>query len=111
MESSRYQVIIAPDVLDKLEKIEKYIAQNFSLDSAKQRTIDIFDSFGGLELFPELGFDFDAKLGKPVDQRVKTRGIVLKQKYIALYYIEEQKRTVTITHLFSTREDYLKLFE
>lgn len=110
MASNGYEVIIAPDVLDKIEQIENYIAENFSIELAKKRTVDIFDSLGGLELFPELGFDFDSKIGRCVDNRVKTRGIILKQQYIALYYVEVQKKRVTVTHLFSTKEDYLKLF-
>jgi hypothetical protein len=64
-----------------------------------------------LEIFPEVGFDVDERFGKTLDKRHKTRGLTIGKDYIALYFVNDEKKEVVITHIVSTRSDYVKLFK
>lgn len=108
LESKIYKIIVAPEVLEKIEGIEGYISTKYSATAAKKRVRDIFDSLYALRTFPEIGFDADDKVGFRIDERYFFRGVVMVDgKYIALYYIDEDKLEVNIAYLFSTREDYI----
>ena len=45
------------------------------------------------------------------DKRHKTRGLTIGKDYIALYFVNDEKKEVVITHIVSTRSDYVKLFK
>ena len=108
LESKIYKIIVAPEVLEKIEGTEGYISTKYSATAAKKRVRDIFDSLYALRTFPEIGFDADDKVGFRIDERYFFRGVVMVDgKYIALYYIDEDKLEVNIAYLFSTREDYI----
>ena len=111
MEFEHYEVVIAPEVLDKIASIESYITEHFSITSSKRRIKAIFDAIQGLENYPEIGFDADDKVGWKIDDRYNTRGVVLKHQYLLLYAINTKDKIVYITHLFSTKEDYLDLLK
>ena len=92
LESKIYKIIVAPEVLEKIEGIEGYISTKYSATAAKKRVRDIFDSLYALRTFPEIGFDADDKVGFRIDERYFFRGVVIVDgKYIALYYIDEDK--------------------
>lgn len=69
------------------------------------------EKISALEIFPEVGFDADERFGKALDKRHKTRGLTIEKDYIALYFVDYDKKEVVITHIVSTRSDYVKLFE
>lgn len=94
----------------KLLEIKSYIAEKFSASSADKKVKEIIDSISILTVFPEGGFNADERYGREFDSRYMTRGLTLKKDYIALYFIDEQKKEVVITHLSSTKEDPIKLF-
>lgn len=102
-----YEVVIAPGVLDKVSEIAEYISSNFSETSAKKRVKDLFDGFETLKTFPQVGFDADERVGFRIDAKHFIKGVVILGKYIALYYIDEERARVNIAYLFSTSEDYI----
>ena len=107
MDSKLYEIVIASKVLEKISEISDYIADNFSETFAKKRIADIFDSFETLQMFPQVGFDADERVGFRIDNKHKIKGVVILGKYIALYSIDEKKFLVNIVYLFSTKEDYM----
>lgn len=102
-----YEIVIAPGVLDKVSEIADYISSNFSETSAKKRVKDLFEGFETLKTFPQVGFDADERVGFRIDAKHFIRGVVILGKYIALYYIDEERARVNIAYLFSTSEDYI----
>ena len=109
MDYKIYEVVVSPEVVEKIKEIENYIAVRFSKDSAKKRTSDILKAFENLNTFPEIGFNADEKLGVKIDSRHSMRGVIILKKYIVFYWIDQEKYIVNIAQMFSTREDYLKL--
>ncbi|MBF8970846.1 hypothetical protein I1A59_07715 [Streptococcus mitis] len=70
----------------------------------------IITKISALGIFPEVGFDADENFQKNLDKFHKTRGLTIGKEYIALYFVDDDKKNVVITHILSTRSDYLKLF-
>lgn len=105
-----YNIILLPNVEEKIFSIKSYISLNFSEELGNKVANDIFSGISILKIFPEAGFDADLKYRK-FDPQHKTRGITIMKKYIALYYIVEDDKKVVVTKLFSVKENPIKLFK
>ncbi|MFD3111332.1 type II toxin-antitoxin system mRNA interferase toxin, RelE/StbE family, partial [Streptococcus agalactiae] len=55
MDYKKYQIIYAPDVLEKLKEIRDYISQNYSSTSGQRKMEQIINDIEKLEVFPEVG--------------------------------------------------------
>ncbi len=98
--------------LEALVEIKEYIINNFKSETSAKKVVDnIMQKISALEIFPEVGFDADERFGKALDKRHKTRGLTIGKDYIALYFVNDGKKEVIITHIVSTRSDYVKLFK
>ncbi len=98
--------------LEALVEIKEYIINNFKSETSAKKVVDnIMQKISALEIFPEVGFDADERFGKTLDKRHKTRGLTIGKDYIALYFVNDEKKEVVITHIVSTRSDYVKLFK
>lgn len=98
--------------LEALVEIKEYIINNFKSETSAKKVVDnIMQKISALEIFPEVGFDADERFGKTFDKRHKTRGLTIGKDYIALYFVDDEKKEVIITHIVSTRSDYVKLFK
>lgn len=98
--------------LEALVEIKEYIINNFKSETSAKKVVDnIMQKISALEIFPEVGFDADERFGKALDKRHKTRGLTIGKDYIALYFVNDEKKEVIITHIVSTRSDYVKLFK
>ncbi len=98
--------------LEALVEIKEYIINNFKSETSAKKVVDnIMQKISALEIFPEVGFDADERFGKTLDKRHKTRGLTIGKDYIALYFVDDEKKEVIITHIVSTRSDYVKLFK
>lgn len=107
-----YKIQYSDKALDTLVEIKEYIINNFHSEQSALKTINsIITKISALEIFPEVGFDADEKFQKPLDKLHKTRGLTIGKEYIALYFVDDDKKNVVITHILSTRSDYLKLFD
>lgn len=111
MDYKKYQVTILPIVLQKINDTFDYLETNFSEEYAKNRVKLIFDALEDLAILPERGFNADDKFQKKIDNRYPTRGITIKKEYIALYFIDDMREEVVVTHLLPSRSDYIKLFK
>ena len=84
MEYKKYQIIYAPDVLEKLKEIRDYISQNYSSTSGQRKMEQIINDIEKLEVFPEVGFDADEKYGSEISNYHSTRCYTLSKDYIVL---------------------------
>ncbi|HGK8167444.1 TPA: type II toxin-antitoxin system mRNA interferase toxin, RelE/StbE family [Streptococcus pyogenes] len=105
MDYKKYQIIYAPDVLEKLKEIRDYISQNYSSTSGQRKMEQIISDIEKLEVFREVGFDADEKYGSKIIHYHSTKG------YIVLYHIEGEENRVVIDYLLPTQSDYIKLFK
>ena len=103
MDSKLYEIVIASKVLEKISEIGDYIADNFSETFAKKRIADIFDSFETLQMFPQVGFDADERVGFRIDNKHKIKGVVILGKYIALYSIDEKNSSLILYIYFQLK--------
>lgn len=110
-ELKEYHVEITDTVLEKIAEIERYIAEKYSQESARKKVSEIFEGISGLEIFPHGGFDVDERFGIRLDEKWESRAVPLKKDYIALYFIDEEKDTVVVTDLFSTKSNYIRAFK
>lgn len=107
-----YKIIYYTGALETLVEIKEYIINNFKSETSAKEVVDnIMQKISALEIFPEVGFDADERFGKTLDKRHKTRGLTIGKDYIALYFVNDEKKEVIITHIVSTRSDYVKLFK
>ncbi|MEY8435394.1 type II toxin-antitoxin system RelE/ParE family toxin [Streptococcus hyointestinalis] len=107
-----YKVSYNTGALEALVEIKEYIINNFKSETSAKKVVDnIMQKISALEIFPEVGFDADERFGKTLDKRHKTRGLTIGKDYIALYFVDDEKKEVIITHIVSTRSDYVKLFK
>lgn len=107
-----YKVSYNTGALEALVEIKEYIINNFKSETSAKKVVDnIMQKISALEIFPEVGFDADERFGKALDKRHKTRGLTIGKDYIALYFVNDGKKEVIITHIVSTRSDYVKLFK
>ena len=106
-----YKVIASKEVEEAIDNIHDYIATVLlSPQSAKNTVAKILDSLKSLEIFPEAGFDADEKIGVKINSKYLTRGKIIDQ-YVLLYFIDQKRNTVFLSHLFHTKSDYVTLLQ
>ncbi|WP_172922055.1 MULTISPECIES: type II toxin-antitoxin system mRNA interferase toxin, RelE/StbE family [unclassified Streptococcus] len=107
MDYKKYRILYSPRVIDSLDKIYQYIAEEIgSVEAARRK---VAKDINRLEIFPQAGFDADEKFGKRLDPHYQTRGLTLSKDYIVLYTIVED--TVRFAYLLPSKSDYMKLFK
>jgi len=106
-----YKVIISDEVSQAIDSIHDYITTVLlSPQSAKNTVAKILDSLKSLEIFPEAGFDADEKIGVKINSKYPTRGKIIDQ-YVLLYFIDQNRNTVFLSHLFHIKSDYVTLLQ
>ena len=110
MDYKKYRILYSPRVIDSLDKIYQYIAEEIgSVEVARRKVANIRKDINRLEIFSQAGFDVDEKFGKRLDPHYQTRGLILSKDYIVLYTIVED--TVRLAYLLPSKSDYMKLFK
>lgn len=105
------KVIISDEVSQAIDSIHGYITTVLlSPQSAKNTVGKILDGLKSLEVFPEAGFDADEKIGVMINSKFPTRGKIIDQ-YVLLYFIDQKRNTVFLSHLFHTKSDYVTLLQ
>ena len=65
MDYKKYRILYSPRVIDSLDKIYQYIAEEIgSVEAARRKVANIRKDINRLEIFPQAGFDVDEKFGK-----------------------------------------------
>ena len=106
-----YKVIASKEVEEAIDNIHDYIATVLlSPQSAKNTVAKILDSLKSLEIFPEAWFDADEKIGVKINSKYPSRGKIIDQ-YVLLYFIDQNRNTVFLSHLFHTKSDYVTLLQ
>ena len=106
-----YKVILSTEVSQAIDSIHNYISTVLlSPQSAKNTVAKILDGLKSLETFPEAGFDADEKIGLKINSKYPTRVKIIGQ-YILLYFIDQNRNTVFLSHLFHTKSDYVTLLQ
>ena len=106
-----YKVIISDEVSQAIDSIHDYITTVLlSPQSAKNTVAKILNSLKSLEIFPEVGFDADEKIGVKINSKYPIRGKIIDQ-YVLLYFIDQKRNIVFLSHLFHTKSDYVTLLQ
>ena len=106
-----YKVIASKEVEEAIDNIHDYIdTVLLSPQSAKNTVAKILDSLKSLETFPEAGFDADEIIGVKINSKYPSRGKIIDQ-YVLLYFIDQKRNTVFLSHLFHTKSDYVTLLQ
>ncbi len=89
MDYKKYRILHSPRVIDSLDKIYQYIAEEIgSVEAARRKVVNIRKDINRLEIFPQA---------------------TLSKDYIVLYTIVED--TVRLAYLLPSKSDYMKLFK
>ena len=97
-----YKVQITPLYEQKLDNIISYLIQEFSLQYCDKYLTYLEKQIEALETFPYIGIETN-------DPNLRgCRILISKQNYI-LYYINEEKQTITLRYITSANENYLNL--
>ena len=106
-----YNVIASKEVEEAIDNIHDYIATVLlSPQSAKNTVAKILDSLKSLEIFSEAWFDADEKIGVKINNKYPSRGKIIDQ-YVLFYFIDQNRNTVFLSHLFHTKSDYVTLLQ
>lgn len=106
-----YKVIASKEVEEAIDNIHDYIATVLlSPQSAKNTVAKILDSLKSLEIFPEAGFDTDEIIGVKINSKYPSQGKIIDQ-YVLLYFTDQKRNTVFLSHLFHTKSDYVTLLQ
>ena len=62
MDYKKYRILYSPRVIDSLDKIYQYIAEEIgSVEAARRKVVNIRKDINRLEIFPQAGFDADER--------------------------------------------------
>lgn len=107
--ASNYTLLLSDKSKQALDDIYNYISHVLLNEPAAKKTVSqIISGLDQLLLFPELGFNADERYGKQIHPDFTTRALVIG-KYLAFYFVDEEKQTIFISHLFSNKSDYVRL--
>lgn len=107
---SKYHLIYAPRVLEKISDIENYISNVLAApDTAKNRVTEIFNELAKLKIMPESYPSADDKVGKRISENSETKfTLIVSSKYLVFFFIDGM--TVYVSHLIPSETDYMSLF-
>lgn len=107
--ASDYRLILSERSHQAILDTKNYISHVLLSPQAAQRTVEtLIKGLERLLVFPESGFNADERYGKRINPEVTTRALVIDQ-YIAFYFIDQTTKTIFVTHLFSSKSDYVRL--
>ena len=103
--------LIPEYVQNQLRTIKNYIETMYFSEQAGINTVNnILHGLERLTIFPEAGFNADEKVRKIIYPPYKTRCIVLGD-YLAFYHILEDRKSIFISNIIHSKQDYIRLFK
>lgn len=107
--ASKYALLLSDKARQALDDIYNYISHVlFNEPAAKKTVSQIISGLDQLMLFPELGFNADERYGKQIHPDLTTRALII-DNYLAFYFVDEEKQVIFISHVLSSKSDYIKL--
>jgi len=92
-----------------LDAIFEFLENNSGTDVAKKIVDEIMDKADSLSFMPG-GYNFDERIERKLNKEYPTQAILYK-KYIILFMVKEESQIVYITHVISSKSDYLRLLK
>jgi toxin ParE1/3/4 len=102
-----YKIAWPPNSKEDLKCIKEYIVANFSTKTANKALNEILDSVEPLALSPEIGINFDKRLGKKLDAEFTTRLLILDRNLI-FYLVNEGLQEIYVLRVLNARQDYMR---
>lgn len=103
-----YKIKYTQNALGDLDTIFDFIL-NVSLSGAKNKISKIRSKVNQLTFMPS-GFSFDNHLGKKLNDEFKTEGLICDD-YLILFVVDEDKKEVIVTHVISSKSNYMKVLK
>lgn len=98
-----YEIEFTEDARDEIRDIYEYISKNLDNEQAAKRLMrKMRENIISLAEFPELY----AKIEKNDKRKRDYRRMVIGN-YIVLYAVDEQRKTIYISHMYYGRKNYL----
>lgn len=107
-----FELNYSPEVQEDLEHLYAYVKENFYADEIAQKSIDeILDGVDYLMRSPEIGIDFDKKIGRKIgreiDDEYNTRLLILGRKLV-FYLAYENEAEIYVLRVLNARQDYMR---
>ena len=104
-----YNIQYSPQSLKDLDDILDFLATASDIDVAKRVISEIIEKIESLSFMPG-GYNFDERIERKLNKKYPTQAILCK-KYIILFVVKEESQIVYITHVISSKSDYLRLLK
>lgn len=104
-----YKIQYSPQSREDLDNILDFLATNSDIDVAKRVVSEIIEKIESLS-FMQRGYNFDERIERKLNKKYPTQAILCK-KYIILFLVKEESQIVYITHVISSKSDYLRLLK
>lgn len=103
MDIDRYKVIITPTAYREISKMYNYISEDLCLENSANQLMEKFEA--EIEKLANMPY-MHMQISKLDDLKMNYRRIVLSS-YIILYTVEEESKTVFVSHMYYKRKNYL----
>ena len=109
--NTTYSLSLTKRARSSLRSIYDYIRDVLSNETAAKKMVSkLLQGMESLKTFPEAGFNADQRYGKRINDTFETRALVVK-RYVILYFIDESRKEIVVSHIFSSKSDYIKLLK
>ena len=107
--NTTYSLSLTKRARSSLRSIYDYIRDVLSNETAAKKIVSkLLQGMESLKTFPEAGFNADQRYGKRINDTFETRALVVK-RYVILYFIDESRKEIVVSHIFRSKSDYIKL--
>lgn len=104
-----YDIRYSPQSRKDLDNILDFLVTTSDIDVAKRVISEIIEKIRSLSFMPG-GYNFDERIERKLNKKYPTQAILCK-KYIILFVVKEEIQEVYITHVISSKSDYLRLLK
>lgn len=104
-----YDIRYSPQSRKDLDDILDFLVTISDIDVAKRVISEIIEKIRSLSFMPG-GYNFDERIERKLNKKYPTQAILCK-KYIILFVVKEEIQEVYITHVISSKSDYLRLLK
>ncbi|ERJ11403.1 type II toxin-antitoxin system RelE/ParE family toxin [Haloplasma contractile] len=96
-----FKIEYAPQALEDLQRLRKYVLENFGEDLSKKILIKVTSDIRKLERFPLLGIDMGKIIDVPTDYR-----LLISEKNYIFYHLQSNK--VRVVRILNEKQDYIQ---
>ncbi|MDB6353909.1 type II toxin-antitoxin system RelE/ParE family toxin [Trichococcus sp. K1Tr] len=106
----KYSIEFSEVAIEDLQSISAYVGEYF-IEKARTDAyvLSIIDRIELLKSVPNMGVLANDKLGVPVSTEIGYR-LLFVDPYVAVYYVEDENKLITIVRIFHQKQDFSSLF-